>query len=389
MKPRAMGVGRFLLRLLVLGVVSFILLIGVAWAFGALWFDFPVAGLRQPLAAAFGVSAVAALVFVRPHWRAQLGVAGAIVLVAAWELTIPPSNTRDWQPQVAETPYVEFQGDRLVIHNFHNFDYLSKTEFRPRWETKIVHLSNLRAVDFFTNFWGPKLICHTFLSFDFGPDGYVCISIETRMAKGQNYSALAGLYRQFELYYVIGDERDIVRVRTNYRLEDVYLYRLLAATPEKARALFLDYIKSANELHEQAQWYNELTSNCTTNIRTHIKHIGSARPWDWQLLVNGTIAERVYDLRAIDTSLPFAELRRLSYIDYRARAADRDPAFSSRIREGLPGIKEARITPLRFKHPLAQSLQAQDFSDQRRNVAQAAGAGNDLRILAEKQHYEP
>ncbi len=99
-----------------------------------------------------------------------------------------------------------------------------------------MQLSNLRAVDFFTNFWGPKLICHTFLSFDFGPDGYVCISIETRMAKGQNYSALAGLYRQFELYYVIGDERDIVRVRTNYRLEDVYLYRLIVATPEKARA---------------------------------------------------------------------------------------------------------------------------------------------------------
>jgi Domain of unknown function (DUF4105) len=184
------------------------------------------------------------------------------------------------------------------------------------------------------------------------------------MAKGQNYSPIAGLYRQFELYYVIGDERDIVRVRTNYRLEDVYLYRPLAATPEKARALFLDYITSANELHEQPQWYNELTSNCTTNIRTHIKHIGSARPWDWQLLVNGTIAERAYELRAIDTSLPFAELRRLSCIDERARAADHDPAFSSRIREGLPGIQEARITPLLFKHPLAQSLQAQDFSDQ-------------------------
>jgi hypothetical protein len=344
-KPSGMGVVRFLVRLFLLSVASFILLIGVAWAFGALWFDFPVAGLRQPLAAAFGLSAIAALMFVRPHWRAQLGVAVAIVLVAAWELTIPPSNTRDWEPQVAEAPYAEINGDRVVIHNFHNFDYLSKTEFRPRWETKIVHLSNLRAVDFFTNFWGPKLICHTFLSFDFGPDGYVCISIETRMAKGQNYSALAGLYRQFELYYVIGDERDIVRVRTNYRLEDVYLYRLLAATPEKARALFLDYVKSANQLHERPQWYNELTSNCTSNIRVHIKHIGSARPWDWQLLVNGTIAERAYELKAIDTSLPFPELRRLSYIDERARAADRDPAFSSRIREGLPGIHEAWITP--------------------------------------------
>jgi len=92
---------------------------------------------------------------------------------------------------VAETPYVEINGDRVVIHNFRNFDYFSKTDFRPRWETKSVQLSNLRTVDFFTNFWGPKLICHTFVSFDFGPDGYVCISIETRTVKGQGYSAIA------------------------------------------------------------------------------------------------------------------------------------------------------------------------------------------------------
>src|SRR6202051_4851849 len=122
------------------------------------------------------------------------------------------------------------------------------------------------------------LICHTFVSFDFGPEGYVCISIETRMTKGQLYSALAGLYRQFALYYVIGDERDIVRLRTNYRLEDVYLYHLIPATPERARALFLDYVQSANELRDRPQWYNELLSNCTTNVRLHIKDIGSAPP---------------------------------------------------------------------------------------------------------------
>jgi hypothetical protein len=158
------------------------------------------------------------------------------------------------------------------------------------------------------------------------------------MKKGQGYSAIAGLYRQYELYYVIGDERDIVRLRTNYRLEDVYLYHLIPATPERSRALFLDYVKSANELRERPQWYNELFSNCTSNVRLHIKHIGSAHPWDWQLLINGFIAERAYELGAIDTSLPFAELRRLSYVDYRARDADDDPTFSSLIRKGLPGI---------------------------------------------------
>jgi hypothetical protein len=337
-KPRAMQVFLFLVRLLLLSVGWLVLLIGVAWAFGALWFDFPVSALRRPLAAVFALCAIAALAFVRPRWRAQLGVAGAIALVAMWELTIRSSNTRDWQPEVAEAPYAEIQGDTVVIYNFRNFDYTSKTDFRPQWETKTVHLSNLRTVDFFTNYWGSTLICHTFVSFDFGPEGYVCISIETRMRKGQLYSALAGLYRQFALYYVIGDERDIVRLRTNYRLEDVYLYHLIPATPERARALFLDYLQSANELHERAQWYNELLSNCTSNVRLHIKHIGSARPWDWQLLVNGSIDEHAYDLGALNTSLPFAELKRLSHINDRARAADGDPAFSIRIREGLPGI---------------------------------------------------
>jgi hypothetical protein len=335
-KARFVQVGLLVGRLLLLSLSLFLLLIGIAWAFGALWFDFPVSTLRRPLAAALALSAIAALVFVRPHWRAQLIVAGAIALVAAWWLTIRPSNKGDWQTDVAQAPFAEIEGDRVTIHNFRNFDYITKTDFRPRWETRTVHLSNLRAVDFFTNYWGSTLICHTFVSFDFGPEGYVCISIETRMMKGQDYSPIAGLYRQFALYYVIGDERDIVRVRTNYRLEDVYLYRVIAATRETVRALFLDYLQSANELHEHAQWYNELTSNCTTNVRLHTKHIGWARPWDWQLLVNGTIDKHAYDLGAIDTSLPFAELKRRSQIDDRARAADQDPAFSSRIREGLP-----------------------------------------------------
>jgi hypothetical protein len=158
------------------------------------------------------------------------------------------------------------------------------------------------------------------------------------MTKSQVYSPIAGLYRQFALYYVVGDERDVVRLRTNYRLEDVYLYRLIPATPERARALFLDYLQSADKLHERAQWYNELTSNCTTNVRVHIKNIGSARPWDWQILLNGTIDKHAYDLGALDTSLPFPELKRRSHINDRARAADRDPDFSSRIREGLPGM---------------------------------------------------
>ena len=327
-----------ILRTLWLALGWLLLAIGAAWAFGAIWFDFPIAALRHALAIVFLCGALAALVLVRPRWHAKLSLVIAISLIAAWWLTIRPSNTRDCQTYVAEVSYAEIDGDRVMIHNFRNFYYVTKTDFRPQWETKTVHLSNLRGVDFFTNYWGSTLICHTFLSFDFGSESPVCISTETRMMKGQAYSPIAGLYRQFALYYVIGDERDIVRLRTNYRLEDVYLYRLIAAIPERARALFLDYITTATKLHDRAQWYNEITSNCTTNVRGHIENIGSARPWDWQILVNGTVDNHAYDLGALDTSLPFPELKRRSHINDRARAADHDPDFSRRIREGLPGM---------------------------------------------------
>ena len=168
---------RSILRILGLALGWLLLAIGAAWAFGALWFDFPITAVRQALAVVFLCGAMAALVQVRPRWHAKLGLVIGIALIAAWWLTIRPANSRDWQTDVAETPYAEIDGDRVVIHNFRNFDYVTKTDFRPQWETKTVHLSNLRGVDFFTNYWGSTLICHTFLSFDFSPESYICASM--------------------------------------------------------------------------------------------------------------------------------------------------------------------------------------------------------------------
>jgi hypothetical protein len=330
------------IRFVGVGLGGLACLIAIAWAAGAIYFDLPIAWLRMPLALAFALGMLAALIFTKGRWRASGRVGLGFALVLGWWLTIQPPSAGQWQADVAQEPFAQIEGDNVVIHNFRNFDYRTETDYDERWETKGLHLSNLRGVDFFMSYWGSPLICHTLLSFDFGPEGFVCASMETRKRKGQSYSAIRGFYRQFPLCYVIADERDLIRLRTNYRREDVYLYHLIPATPEKARELFLDYVRGANKLHDQPQWYNAVTSNCTTNIRLHIKNIGSARPWDWQIIANGYIDERAYALGAIDTAMPFEKLKSLSYITKRAQVIDGDPAYSLLIREGLPGMAPIR-----------------------------------------------
>ena len=174
-------------------------------------------------------------------------------------------------------------------------------------------------------------MAHPILSFDFGDQGHLCFTIETRQQRGQTYSSLGGFYRQFELIYIAADERDVVRVRTNFRKKtDVYLYRLRTA-PEHPRAYFLDYVRRLNELRVQPEWYNAMTNNCTTNIRTQ-RAASDRLAWNWRLLVNGYADELLYERGALGHSLPFAELKRLAHINSRARAANGAPDFSDRIR---------------------------------------------------------
>ncbi len=314
------------------------LFLGIVWASGALWFDFPVAALRHPLAVLLVCAAIAAVIFVRPRWRAKSGIAAAIVLVAAWWFTLRPSQDRDWKPEVAVLPLATIDGDRVTINDVRNFDYRTETDFTPRYYTRTYDLGNLRGVDIFINYWGSPIMAHPILSFDFGGDGRVCFSIETRPVRGQAFSALGGLYRQFELIYIAADERDVVRVRTNYRKgEDIYLYHL-NFTADQARPLFQEYIRTLNAVHDKPRWYYAITDNCTTAIRQQRTPAERSR-WDWRMLANGYGDELLYERGVIDTSLPFAELKRRSLINPAAKAADADPDFSARIRDGLPGFE--------------------------------------------------
>ena len=252
-----------------------------------------------------------------------------------WRFSLRPSNARDWQPDVARVATAEIQGDRVTVRNVRNFRYRSETDFDERWEERRLDLTGLDGLDIFFSYWGAPLIAHTIMSWSFADGQHLAISIETRKTKDQEYSTVAGFFRQYELIYVAADERDVIELRTNFRGEDVYLYRL-RTTQRAAKILLLDYLDEVNALAREPRWYNALLTNCTTAIRQRVIHSGGKMPLSWRLLANGYLPELLYERGSIDTTRTFPELKAMSRISDRARAAGSAEDFSARIRAGLP-----------------------------------------------------
>jgi uncharacterized protein DUF4105 len=304
------------------------------WAAGALYFDFPTAGALAAIL--FVIVLVAAVIFLRGRLLKLAAVFAAFAVVALWWLTLKPSSDRPWQPDVAETAWAEINGDDVTVHNVRNCDYRTETDFTTHWETRTVRLSQITGMDLAIMYWGSPWMAHPIVSFRFADALPLCFSIETRKTIGQEYSAVRGLYRQYTLIYIVADERDSILVRSKYRHgEDVYLYRTLAS-PAQARVRFLEYVAAINSLRDHPRWYNAITTNCTTNIRTQ-RPANQRVPWDWRMLVNGKADEMLYERHVIATGgLPFSELKRCSQINKRASDADQDPDFSRAIRQGLP-----------------------------------------------------
>ena len=307
-----------------------------AWAFGAIYFDFPAANSVAAVSSVLVL--VAAIAFVRGAPNKLAVVFLAFSLVLAWWLTLKPSNERNWQPDVAQTAWADIKGDEVTFHNVRNCDYRTATDYTPHWETRTVRLSQITGIDLAIDYWGSPWIAHPIVSFQFADAPPLCFSIEIRKTVGQSYSTIAGLYRQYALIYIVAHERDVIRLRTNYRHEDIYLYRTTVA-PDRARERFLEYVHALNALHASPSWYNAVTANCTTSIRS--QHPSNERvAWDWRILFNGKADEMLYEHGAFVTGgLPFAELKQRSLIDQRARAANGDPDFSRLIREDLPKRK--------------------------------------------------
>jgi hypothetical protein len=325
------GFGRTLLWF-VLGLLT-------VWAVAALYVDVRTPALRAPLAVLYAIAALLAVI--RFSWRfaAVLWAAGFGVVLMWWQ-TLQPSNDGPWNPNLDRTASIDVNGDDVVIHNLRNCDYRAETEYSNCWSDRTVHLSKLRGGDFFFTTWGPKYIAHPIVSFDFGDDGHVAFSIEVRYRPGQEYSALLGFFRQFALIFVVADERDVIRLRTNYREgENVFLYRTTVAA-DVARKMFLTYVQYLNNLRDHPEWYNALTRNCTTTMDQKVAaDMPNPKGFSLQLVLNGTMDELLYERgRLVTGGLDFPALKQQAHINPSAKEADHSPDFSARIRLGRVGF---------------------------------------------------
>jgi hypothetical protein len=318
------------------------------WAATAIYYSNLPGPLRPWIAGIFAIGSLVALVGKFSTRQTRVVFLAGFACVLVWWLLMPPSNDRDWQPDLALLSWAEIAGDNVTIHNIRNCNYRTETDFTVRHYDKTYNLSKLKGIDFFLVYWGSPKIAHTMLSFNFEDQGNVAFSIETRKEKGEEYSTIKGFFRQYEIIYVVADERDLVRLRTNFREagkgEDVYLYRM-NVSPDIARKIFLHYVAEVNRLKERPEWYNALTENCTTSIRRHTMPYNPKARLDWRLIVNGYIDEMLYEQGAVDTSLPFVELKKRSYINPAAQTAGNAEDFSLRIRKGLPTPASAAILP--------------------------------------------
>lgn len=260
--------------------------------------------------------------------------AGGCVPVAK---VMSPSNVRNWAPDQAILPYAEFRGQEILVHNVRHCDYMDEDTFVVRHEDRHYRLDQVRAVDFFmVPFDGMPRLAHTMLSFEFappdGPPEHLAVSVEIRKEAGESYAAWKGSARQYELMYVLADERDVVQLRTNHRGENVYLYRT-TATPEQAQRLLVDVLARTNELAARPEFYDTVTNNCTTNIVRHINRIQPNRlTSDYRVLLPGYSDELAFDEGLIQRHGSFAETKAAAYLNPRALAAANRDDFSQVIR---------------------------------------------------------
>ncbi len=324
------GLGRLLAAVLVLATG--------AWTGFAFWFQLPFGEQGVVVAIVVWtifVVAIALNELVKPTWRSRIVYLVAFAAVLGWWSTIRPSNDRDWAELVAHGVSGKVAGDRVTLDNVRDFDWRSEMDVTPRWDTRTYDLRELSSVDLILAYWdGPK-IAHTILSFGFDNGDHIAFSAEIRPEAQESFSAIGGFFREFELVLIGADERDVVKLRTTIRKEDVYLYPL--ELPKAGmRALFLSFVTLGNELAAEPRFYNTLTTNCTTVVFRLVQALDpGSLPFDWRILVSGFLPGYIFDRQPHPEGMTLADFRNAAAISERAQAAGAALDFSSRIRAPL------------------------------------------------------
>jgi hypothetical protein len=308
-------------------------LVLVAWGAGALWFQLPSGeAARMAALALWSVFSLAALIaWWRRRYRLPAIWLALLVALTAWWSTIQPSHNRVWADDVARMVTGKVEGSIVTLDQVRNFEWRSDTDYTVRWEPRRYNLDQLQSVDVAMSYWMGPAIAHTLVSFGFSDGRYLTFSIEIRKERGESFDGLAGFFKRYETVLIAADERDILRVRTNVRDEDMWLYRL-KMPPAMMRSLFLAYLTEGEQLKQTPLFYNTLTGNCTTIIYQMARRISPGLPMDWRLLASGYLDRYLYDLGALQGQGDFATLREKAHITARARAADQAEDFSGRIR---------------------------------------------------------
>jgi len=321
-------------------LVTLVILGSTAWGSGLLFFR--LSGTVATLAAiGFGIAGLAGAIGL---WtgalRLPLSFAVVFLGLLGWWSGFAPSHQRNWIPELARLPEIAREGETITVSNLRNFAWRSETDYDQRWDTRRYDLTKIEGADLFLSYWSGEAIAHLLVSFPFADQPPLTFSIEVRREKGEEWDTLAGFFRSYEMAYVAADERDLVGLRSHARKEDVRLFRL-AATPAQARDMLLAYAADINRLAARPRWYNTLTTNCTTVVY-HL--VGSVAPgWKFSLpldprvLLSGYLPGYLQRIGAVRADIPLAELVRQARIGERARTISLDdPAFSAKIREGVP-----------------------------------------------------
>jgi hypothetical protein len=308
------------------------------WGALALWYAMPGGQLVKGFCILLWAGFSAGMLLLVWHGRMSAGLIPFAVLFAAillWWLRVPPTNDAVWADEVARMTTGAVDGNRVTLHDVRNFDWRTKTDYTQRWETRAYDLHRLRTADMIMSYWSGRAIAHMLISFGFDDGTHIVFSVEIRRKKSQEFSEIGGFFKEFELSIIAADERDVVRVRTNVRREDAYLYQL--RLPLSAmRSLFLGYVAQANALEGTPRFYNTITVNCTTLVYEMMQKIVGHLPLDYRLLLSGYLPEYVYSVGGLNSDYPLEELRKRGRITERARESDRSDSFSADIRQGLP-----------------------------------------------------